>query len=101
MGARLDLDSLLRTLVGSGKVYFQPPTGLAMVYPCITYERYAAKTLFGDNNPYLYEQQYQLTIIYKDPDSPISDNVAKLPKCTFDRHFKADNLNHDVFTIYF
>jgi len=101
MASRLDLDALLRTLVGSGKVYFQPPSGLTMTYPCIIYERNAAKTLFGNNNPYVYEKQYQITVIDKDPDSLIPDKVARLPKCTFDRHFKADNLNHNVFVMYF
>lgn len=29
------------------------------------------------------------------------DIVAKLPTCRFVRHYKSDNLNHYVFTLYF
>jgi hypothetical protein len=101
MRPRTELHTLLKSLIGLGEVYFQPPSGLTMKYPCITYERSAASTEFADNYPYLYMKQYTLTVIDKDPDSPIPDKVAKLPLCTFDRQFKADNMNHDVFRIYF
>ena len=101
MPPRTELQTLLESLIGLGKVYFQPPTGLQMVYPCIVYERNNANTQFADNIPYLYKKQYQITVIDKDPDSLIPDKVAKLPGCIFNTHFKADNMNHDVFTLYF
>jgi hypothetical protein len=40
-------------------------------------------------------------VIDPDPDSPIVDAVAELPLCTYDRFFTADNLNHDVFNLFF
>lgn len=101
MGARLDLQTLLEDTLGSENVYFQPPPSLKMNYPCIRYERSAATTTFADNNPYTREKQYKLTLIDKNPDSSIPDQIALLPKCIFDRHYTADGLNHDVFTISF
>jgi hypothetical protein len=101
MRPRSELHDLLKSLVGSGKVYFQPPSGMSMEYPCITYERNSADTKFADNLPYRYEKQYSITVIDKNPDSLIPDRVAKLPQCTFDRQFKSDNMNHDVFRLYF
>jgi hypothetical protein len=42
-----------------------------------------------------------VTVIDQDPDSEIPDKVAQLPMTTFDRWFAANNLNHDVFDVYF
>lgn len=96
---RIELQALLKTLCAN--VYFQPPDGTKMTYPCITYERDTGVTLFADNLPHRIETRYMVTIIDRDPDSAIRDKVAFLPSCTFNRSFPADNLNHDVYTLYF
>ena len=99
---RLDLQSLLEDLVGAGvKVYFQPPATLKMAYPCVVYHRDNANTEFADNNPYRLTQRYQVTVIDGDPDSDILKKIWSLPQCLFNRHFAADNLNHDVYVLYF
>jgi hypothetical protein len=72
-----------------------------MAYPCIVYQRDNAITDFADNIPYRYKKRYQVTVIDKNPDSDIPDKVAGLPMCTFYRFFVADNLNHDVYVLYF
>jgi hypothetical protein len=95
------LQSLLEELLGSTNVYFQPPPNLQMQYPCIVYKRDDARTTFADNAPYRYTKRYQVTVMDQDPDSPIPDKIAALPMCTFDRHFVADDLNHDVFNLFF
>ncbi len=82
-------------------VYFQPPANVKMEYPCIVYQRDAASTDFAGNLPYRYKQRYQLTVIDRSPDSLILSQIVPLPECLFNRHFVANNLNHDVFTIYF
>jgi hypothetical protein len=101
MGERTDLQDLLELLLGSENVYFQPPESLAMSYPCIVYSRNYLKSTFADNGPYAIDKCYNVTIIDKNPDSLVLDKIAALPKCKFDRHFTADNLNHDVFSLYF
>lgn len=101
MGLRLQLQSLLSEILGSGHVYFQPPATVQMKYPAIVYSRDALDTEFAGNNPYRHTQRYQVTVIAEDPDNDIRDRVAALPMCTFLRFFAADNLNHDVFTLYF
>jgi len=40
-------------------------------------------------------------VIDKDPDSEIPGMVAKLPLCKFVRHYTTDNLNHDVYRLYY
>lgn len=102
MGQRLQLHSILSNILGSNPhIYFQPPTNIQMKYPCIVYKRDVAVTRFADNEPYRYSKRYQVTIIDMDPDSEIPDKVAALPMCVHSRFFTADNLNHDVFNIYF
>ena len=101
MAPRSSLQSLLTSILGSDNVYFQPPTNVALKYPCIIYKRDLVRTEFADDSPYRHMKRYQVTVIDRDPDSPIPDKVAALPMCLFDRFYTADNLNHDVFNLFF
>lgn len=106
MSRRLELQEILQQVIGvrdDGKanVYFQPPATVKMNYPCIVYGRSDGFTAFADNNPYLVRLRYQITVIDPDPDSPIPSKISMLPTCMFDRHFTAENLNHDVFNLYY
>lgn len=98
---RLQLQTLLEGILGSSNVYFQPPATVKMSYPCIRYERADSDTKFADNKPYSIKKRYQVTVIDRNPDSVIPNKVAKLPLCTHNTFFVADNLNHDVFSLYF
>lgn len=98
---RLQLQALLEALLGSDKVYFQAPPNLDMQYPCIVYKRDDAETTFANNSPYRHTKRYQVTVIDTDPDSDIPDKVGNLPLCKFDRFYPADNLNHDVYNLFF
>jgi len=95
------LQTLLESLLGSENVYFQPPENIQLEYPCIIYKLDSANTEFAGNRPYRYVKRYQVMVIDRDPDSPIPDKIAALPLCTFDRHYTADLLNHDVFNLFF
>lgn len=101
MGQRLELQTLLEGIMGTNKVYFQPPANVQMEYPCVIYKRDAAQTRFAGNNPYRYTKRYQVTVVDQDPDSEIPDKVAALTGAIFDRHYAVKNLNHDVFTLFF
>lgn len=100
MTTRLELNEKLCEILGSRHVYFQPPESTRMTYPAIRYERYDLLRNNADDMAYHKHQAYQLTLIDPNPDSKYFDAIADLPYCTFDRHYAADNLNHDVFTIY-
>lgn len=101
MAQRLQLQSLLETTLGSRNVYFQPGSNVEMQYPAIVYSRDYATTNFASDLPYHMRKRYQVTYIDRNPDSLVPDKIATLPMCIFARHFKADNLNHDVYNIYF
>lgn len=101
MGRRLDLQTLLESLNPTGKVYFQPPAGVKMVYPAIVYQRDYREVQHANNLPYIQTKRYQVTVIDRDPDSDIPDKIGQLPLCSYERFFVADNLNHDIFDLYF
>lgn len=101
MGQRLDLQGLLVEILGSDRVYFQPPTNAQIEYPCIIYKRNSIDPRWANGKPYNLEYSYSVTVIDRDPDSEIPGKIAALPKCNFDRFFTADNLNHNVFTLFF
>lgn len=82
-------------------VYFQPPKGFLMQYPCIVYRKEPGLTQYADNSPYKYDQQYEVTFITLEPDSDIPDKLIWLPKSRLSTTFVADNLYHYVFAIYF
>ena len=101
MNKRIELQNLLEEILGSENVYFQPPATLQMKYDCIRYERSKIQSTFADNNPYKFYDRYQLILIYKNPDSELPKKIAKLPMCSHERHYTADNLHHDIFNLYF
>lgn len=101
MGTRLELHDLLKELLGSDHAYFQPPPTVAMVYPCVVYKRNYIRLDHSNNSPYLNKKRYSVTVIDKNPDSDLPDKIAALPLCSYDRSYTADNLNHDVFNLFF
>lgn len=100
-GQRLELQTLLEGVLGSGNVYFQPPSNLAIQYPCIVYALDNAKTEFAGNHPYSRTKRYQVTVIDRNANTLIPDDVAQLPLSNLNRVFTADNLHHYVFNLYF
>lgn len=99
--SRTDLQTVLENTLGSDSVYFQPPENLKISYPAIIYELNAVDTRHANNKIYSMDESYSVTLIHKNPDNEIFKKIFEIPKCSFDRHFKTENLNHYVFTIYF
>ena len=44
---------------------------------------------------------YMVTVIDPNPISDIHEKILRLPLCSFDRHYTQDNLNHDVYNLYY
>lgn len=101
MSRRLELQTLLETILGNRNVYYQPPASVMMRYPAIVYSRYDIENVHANNNVYAQYTAYSVTVIDKNPDSEFVKKISMLPLCSFDRHYVADNLNHDVFTLYY
>lgn len=102
MASRLDLQKELEELFETTHVYFQPPEGFKLKYPCVIYTRRSGDTRFADNIPYSFYKSYDVTLIRKDPESDWIDKFAlHFPMSRYDRNFKTDNLEHDAFVIYY
>ena len=99
MKSRDDLHKLLKTYCPN--VYYQPPESTKIKYPCIIYSRDNLAVQRADNKPYTLECAYSMRYISKEPDDPVIFELVLLPFCKHSRHYVADNLHHDAFTIYY
>jgi hypothetical protein len=101
MADRLSLQVELETILGSRNVYFDPPESVNMKYDAIRYTRKQIANIYANDSVYGQNNCYELIAIYRDPDSDLPIKLSRLPSCRHDRHYVADNLHHDVFTIYY
>lgn len=95
------LDTLLKTLLGSDEVYFQPPDDVKMKYPAIVYNLDFENAQHADNIPYARKMRWVVTLISRDPMDPVREKIADLRSCAFERAFPADRLNHQVFILFY
>lgn len=98
---RSQLNDILVEIVGKGHVYYQPPNGLQLSYPCIVYNREYTENERADDVRYASSIRYNVTLISTDPDDPAFVKLLDLPYSRQDRNFVSDQLYHDVFNIYF
>lgn len=101
MGSRLELQSKLEDLLGSKNVYYKPPASVSMEYTAIRFSRARIDTRKANDSTYSKFNRYELTVISKRADDPVIDKLLDLPYCSYDRSYKADNLYHDVLTLYY
>lgn len=97
---RAKLSKQLHDILGSDNVYYDPPESIKMKYPAIVYTRSKIDTREADNLKYLTHDRYTVTFIRKSPDTDTVDKFFDLRYVDHDRTYKADNLYHDVFTVY-
>lgn len=103
MGKQPELHEILCGLLGSRCAYYQPPTNTQMDYSdaAIRYSRRNIESKYADNKIYSRMTCYELIVISRTPDHPVIEKLLELPYCSYDRHYASDNLNHDVFILYF
>lgn len=84
------------------RIFYQPPESVKLRYPAIVYSRDVIQTRNANDAPsYTVDTKYQLTYITKEPDDAIVYQILEqVPFCRHVRHYVADNLHHDVFSIY-
>ena len=100
MDKRLELHKMLVDILGSENVYFNPPASIFMKYDAIRYSLRNYYTRKADNTLYNKMDCYEVVVIAKQPGHPAIDKLLRVPYCSHDRHYVADNLSHDVFTLY-
>ena len=100
MADRLELHSVLQELLGSSNVYYQPPESIKMQYDAIRYSKKTIDSKYANDRKYSMIDYYEVIVISRLPDNPVIKKLLSLPYCSYDRHYIADNLHHDVLTIY-
>lgn len=101
MNRRIEFHDILCEILESRNVYFQPPESIKMKYPAIVYSISDISNSFADNGVYNQRTLYEVTVIDKNPDNETIYKLSKMPGCHYNRRFLNDNLNHDVFLIYY
>lgn len=102
MVKRLQLHDELEGILGTDKVYFQPPENVKLSYPCIVYKKAPPSTNNADNNTYTYTRCYELTAIYIDPDDDLGERIVKhFSMCKLGKSYTYENLHHDPITLYY
>ena len=100
MADRLELHSVLQELLGSSNVYYQPPESIKMQYDAIRYSKKTIDSKYANDRKYSMIDCYEIIVISRLLDNPVIKKLLSLPYCSYDRHYVADNLHHDVLTIY-
>lgn len=101
MADRLELQSKFEELLGSRNVYYNPPATLVMQYDAIRYSLNGMNTTHANNAKYLKLKRYDGIVISKRSDPEVVDKLLELQYCSLGTPYKADNLNHYPFTIYY
>lgn len=83
-------------------VCFQPDASVKLDYPCILYHLTRLYFQHADDMPYIGKDQYTVTVVDRNPDSQIAKEIIQSFRyASFDRRYVADNLYHDVITLYY
>lgn len=101
MANRLDLQSKLESLLGTRNVYYDPPTNIQMQYDAIRYTKKKPDVKHANDHKYKKLNCYEIIVIARKPDHPVIEKILDLPYSSYDRHYPANNLHHDVITLYY
>ena len=85
-------------------VYFDPPTSVRMDYPCFRFVMNNTDSRYADNIHYMNHKRWAITYITRDVED--AEQVVKpvlnaFKYCTHETTYRAENLEHVVFNLYF
>lgn len=95
-----DLLHQLQQAVQHNRVYFQPPENLKIGYPAIVFHLSKIEVDRASDMPYKGAKEYSVTLITKDPEPDVIDEILKIPYSSLDTTYISDGMNHFVFAIY-
>ena len=94
------LYNYLHNISGVLFVCQQPPENIKLSYPAIIYKMATIRSKFANNDKYLRDTAYDITLIDTEPESPIVEDILKLPTCNLSQTYVKDNLYHYIFRVY-
>nr|DAY36821.1 MAG TPA: tail completion protein [Caudoviricetes sp.] len=95
-----DLLHMLQQAVQHYQVYFQPPENLKITYPAVIFHLSKIEIDHASDVPYKGAKEYSVTLITKDPEPDVIDEILKIPYSSLDTTYISDGMNHFVFTVY-
>lgn len=87
--------------IAPGNVWFQPPEGTELSYPCIIYGIEGEQSEFADNVRYKSATRYDITVIDTDPDNLLYKKILDLPQTSLESVYVSDRLYHYKLTMYY
>lgn len=97
---RYQLNEYLKAFLPN--VYFQPPANIRMIYPCIVYSKSQRQTLYASDDIYQGRQLYSVTVITKNPDSPIPLELEHaFQYATIQNYLVVEGLHQTTLRIYY
>lgn len=103
---RLELQEYLKEVLGSEEVYYEPPDGARLSYPCICYQLGRMSNRAADNRPdfLLWDSYTVMYIVQEALDTREAGSTLEKLRSSegfvFDRTYVLDKLHHYVFTAY-
>ena len=101
MATREDFNELLCRLLGSRNVYYNSPSNIRMNYDAIRYSKRKPDVKHANDKKYKQMNCYEVIVIARTSDHPVIEKLLELQYSSWERDYKADNLYHDVLTIYY
>ena len=90
-----------RFLAICDNVYFQPPEGFKLQYPCIVFHKKTVENIHANGKVYGQKFLFEVTVMDKDPDGDLAQTISKWSKTKQIGHNRYDNIYHDIFNIYY
>ena len=99
---RDQMQTKLESILGARNVYFAPPESVKLKYPCFVYKYQRFSVRKANDTAYTVTRHYEVSYISNDPDSGMIDTMlSAYPMCSHSTSFMTDNLNHEVFDVYY
>ena len=97
---RTDVHEILTKLCDN--VYYQPPSNIQLTYPCIIYRKTGVVDLKAGNTLFHRYTVYTLTLIDRNPDTTLIEEVEKhFPHTQQTQPYSIDNLHHQTLIIHY
>lgn len=98
---RVRLHHYLENVLGSNKVYFQPPESVKMQYPCIRYNLAKVPVIHADDKVYLTNPKYVIVYITTQPDDDMRYTLVNSLGVPIIQTYAKDGLYHYIYEFYY
>lgn len=95
-----EVKSILDNVSEDLEVYYQPPANYKINYPAIIFNKTGGGYDFADDEVYSKQMEYDVKVIYKNPNEDFEESMSNIQFCSPTRSFVSNGLYHDVYKLY-